>query len=188
MKSIAILTLALVAGLAQAGDNWTSTNGQPVRSGTGLCWRDANWTPATAHPDCDGALKAASAPAPAPVAKVAAVSKQLEADTLFDFDKAVIKPDGKVVLNQVVASLAAINYEVVIVVGHTDSVGTEAYNQKLSERRANAVKAFLVSKGIAKDRIYSEGKGETQPVASNKTKQGRAMNRRVVIEVIGTVK
>ena len=74
----------------------------------------------------------------------------------------------------------------VIAVGHTDSVGSDAYNQKLSVRRAEAVKAYLVSKGIEQNRVYTEGKGETQPVASNATRQGRAQNRRVEIEVVGT--
>ena len=73
-----------------------------------------------------------------------------------------------------------------VAIGHTDSIGTEAYNQRLSERRANAVKAYLVSKGIESDRVATEGKGELQPVASNKTKAGRAQNRRVEIEVVGT--
>ena len=74
----------------------------------------------------------------------------------------------------------------IIAVGHTDSVGSEAYNQKLSVRRAEAVTAYLVSKGIEKNRIYTEGKGEKQPVADNKTKEGRTKNRRVEIEVVGT--
>ena len=75
---------------------------------------------------------------------------------------------------------------VVIAVGHTDSVGTDAYNQKLSERRAEAVKAYLVSLGVPKSRIYTEGKGESMPAADNKTAQGRAKNRRVEVEVVGT--
>jgi OOP family OmpA-OmpF porin len=78
--------------------------------------------------------------------------------------------------------------EVIIAVGHTDSVGSDAYNQKLSVRRAEAIKAYLVSKGIEKNRIYTEGKGEKQPVADNKTAEGRAKNRRVEIEVVGTRK
>lgn len=85
-----------------------------------------------------------------------------------------------------VAKLKAINLEVVIAVGHTDSVGTDAYNQKLSVRRAEAVKAYLVSKGIEANRVYTEGKGKKQPVADNKTAEGRAKNRRVEIEVVGT--
>jgi OOP family OmpA-OmpF porin len=67
-------------------------------------------------------------------------------------------------------------------------VGSDSYNQKLSMRRAQAVKAFLVSKGIDKTRVYTEGKGEKQPVADNKTKEGRAKNRRVEIEVVGARK
>ena len=83
-------------------------------------------------------------------------------------------------------ALKGINLEVVIAVGHTDSVGGDAYNQKLSVARAEAVKAYLVSKGIEKNRVYTEGKGKSQPVADNKTNEGRAKNRRVEIEVVGT--
>jgi len=110
------------------------------------------------------------------------------ADTFFDFDKAVLKPAGKSKLNDLVDKIKSINLEVIIAIGHTDSVGPEAYNQKLSVRRANAVKAYLVSKGVDKTRIYTEGKGESQPVADNKTKEGRAKNRRVEIEVVGARK
>ena len=70
----------------------------------------------------------------------------------------------------------------------TDAIGTDAYNQKLGLRRAEAVKAYLVSKGIEKNRVYTDSKGERQPVATNKTAAGRAQNRRVELEVVGTVK
>jgi OOP family OmpA-OmpF porin len=82
--------------------------------------------------------------------------------------------------------MSGLNLEVVIAVGHTDSIGTDAYNQRLSIRRAEAVKSYLVSKGVEKNRVYTEGKGEKQPVADNKTAEGRAKNRRVEIEVVGT--
>ena len=108
------------------------------------------------------------------------------ADTFFDFDKSVLKPEGKAKLDDLVSKVKAINLEVIIAVGHTDSIGTDAYNQKLSVRRSEAVKAYLVSKGIEKNRIYTEGKGEKQPIADNRTKEGRAKNRRVEIEVVGT--
>ena len=132
---------------------------------------------------------AATAPAPAPApAPAAAVSSKVTyaADAFFDFDKSVIKPEGKAKLDDLLSKVQAINLEVIIAVGHTDSVGTDAYNQKLSLRRSQAVKAYLVSKGIDKTRIYTEGKGEKQPVADNKTKDGRAKNRRVEIEVVGS--
>ncbi len=108
------------------------------------------------------------------------------ADAFFDFDKSVLKAEGRAKLDDLVSKVKGINLEVIIAVGHTDSVGSDAYNQKLSVRRSEAVKAYLVSKGIEKNRVYTEGKGEKQPVADNKTSEGRAKNRRVEIEVVGT--
>ena len=98
----------------------------------------------------------------------------------------MLKPEAQAKLTDLVEKTKAVNLEVVIAVGHTDAVGTDGYNQKLSIRRADAVKNFLVSKGIEKNRIYTEGKGEKQPVADNKTSEGRAKNRRVEVEVVGT--
>ena len=129
----------------------------------------------------------AAAPAPAPAPQPPAATKvTYAADAFFDFDKSVLKPEGRAKLDDLVGKVKGINLEVIIAVGHTDSVGTDAYNQKLSVRRAEAVKAYLVSKGIEKNRVYTEGKGEKQPVADNKTAEGRAKNRRVEIEVVGT--
>ena len=196
----ATAALATAAG-AQTVDNWKNGTGELVwKNGTNeLCWRDANWTPATAAQGCDGAIvPAAPAPAPAPapvaakpapapaLAPVAASKVTYAADAFFDFDKAVLKPEGKAKLDDLVSKVKGINLEVIIAVGHTDSVGTDAYNQKLSLKRAEAVKAYLISKGIEKNRVYTEGKGEKQPVADNKTAAGRAKNRRVEIEVVGT--
>jgi OmpA-OmpF porin, OOP family len=129
----------------------------------------------------------APAPTPAP-APVAASKVTYAADAFFDFDKAVLKPDGKAKLDDLVTKMQGLNVEAVITVGHTDSVGTDGYNQALSMRRAEAVKAYLVSAGVDKSRVYTEGKGEKQPVADNKTAEGRAKNRRVEIEVVGTRK
>ena len=134
---------------------------------------------------------AAAAPAPAPAAAPAAqppaaTKVTYAADAFFDFNKAVLKPEGKAKLDDLVGKVKGINLEVVIAVGHTDSVGGDAYNQALSVKRSEAVKAYLVSKGIEKNRVYTEGKGEKQPVADNKTTEGRAKNRRVEIEVVGT--
>ena len=128
-----------------------------------------------------------AAPKPEPVKpKPVAEKVTFAADVLFDFDKSVVKPEGKSKLDDLSGKVRGVNLEVVIAIGHADSIGSDAYNQKLSVRRAESVKAYLVSKGIEPNRIYTEGKGEKQPVADNKTKEGRAKNRRVEIEVIGT--
>ncbi len=206
------------AALAQSNgaDNWRNVDGTVWKNGTNeLCWRDANWTPATANQVCDGAIKppppppppapapppppapapAAAPPAPAPAvvaapvpAPAAPVSEKVTfaADAFFDFDKAVLKPEAKAKLDDLVGKTSAVALEVIIAVGHTDSAGTDAYNQKLSVARSEAVKAYLTGKGIEKNRVYTEGKGEKQPVADNKTSEGRAKNRRVEIEVVGT--
>ena len=197
--------LVTAAG-AQTVDNWKNGSNELVwKNGTNeLCWRDAFWTPATAFPGCDGAIAPVVAPAPAPAAIVprvvppapppvvvappppVATKVTYAADAFFDFDKSVLKPEGKAKLDDLVSKIKDINLEVIIAVGHTDSVGSDGYNQKLSVRRSEAVKSYLVSKGIEKNRVYTEGKGEKQPVADNKTAEGRAKNRRVEIEVVGT--
>ena len=197
--------LVTAAG-AQTIDNWKNGSNELVwKNGTNeLCWRDAFWTPATAFPGCDGAIVApkpvaaapapapaavaprAAAPAPAPAPATVATKVTYAADAFFDFDKSVVKPEGKAKLDDLIGKIKDINLEVIIAVGHTDAVGGDSYNQKLSVRRSEAVKAYLVSKGIEKNRVYTEGKGEKQPVADNKTAEGRAKNRRVEIEVVGT--
>ena len=203
--------LAQPAGQSKQG-YWTQPAGNNAvwRSGTGLCWRAGYWTPAMATCECDKELLPREvceppapkpavtpppppppkpAPAPAkPAPKPVAEKVTLAADVLFDFDKSVLKPEGKNKLDDLASKVKAINLEVVIAIGHTDSIGSDAYNQKLSVRRAESVKAYMVSKGVEPNRIYTEGKGEKQPVASNKTKEGRQKNRRVEIEVIGTKK
>ncbi len=125
-------------------------------------------------------------PAPAAAPAVAATKVTYAADAFFDFNKSALKPEGRAKLDDLVGKIKGINLEVIIAVGHTDAVGSDAYNQKLSVRRAESVKAYLVTKGIEKNRVYTEGKGEKQPVADNKTAEGRAKNRRVEIEVVGT--
>jgi len=202
----AALATSMSGAFAQTVDNWVNGSGNlPWKNGTNdLCWRDGTWTPATATAECDGALKpapapapvaapapppvAAPAPAPAPVAPPQPTTEKVTfaADAFFDFNKATLKPEGKAKLDDLVSKMGGIALEVIIAVGHTDSVGGDAYNQKLSVQRAEAVKAYLTSKGVEKNRVYTEGKGKKQPVADNKTAEGSAQNRSVDIEVVGT--
>jgi len=214
------LALALVAGIgfgasvAQAQERVYVIDQRDVvaKSGTGLCWRTGYWTPAAAAKDpagceCDKDLlpkevcepKMAEAPvapaAPAAGPKPSGEKITVAADALFDFNKAVLRPAGKEKLDELVSKAKAINLEVILAVGHTDRIGGDAYNQKLSEKRAAAVKEYLVAKGIEANRVYTEGKGEKQPVTGDKCKgnaKTKALidclqpDRRVDIEVIGT--
>ncbi len=192
---------AIPAAQAQApapSNGYVQSSGGTVRSGFGLCWRTGYWTPSMATEECDPDLVPKTTPvaAPAPVApavkpppappKPVVEKVTLKGDTLFDFDKSVVKPEGKQVLDRLADQAKDLQLEVIIAIGHADAIGTDAYNQKLSERRAAAVKAYLVSKGVAANKITTEGKGEKMPVADNKTRDGRAKNRRVEVEVIGT--
>jgi len=188
--------------------------GVVTSSTTGLCWRTSDWTPARAiaaeagklcDPDLQPKPVAAQAPG-APAAPRAAPPKpapekmvpqkiNFSADALFDFDKAELKPEGKAMLDDLIRVLQGARYEVILAIGHTDRIGTAQYNQKLSVRRAEAVKQYLVGKGIEPNRVYAEGKGKTQPLtkpADCKGKRGKALiacyqpDRRVNVEVSGT--
>ena len=208
VATVAIAGAAFANGSTTNSDNWRSGQGNmqwKIGNASALCWRTANWTPATAAPGCDGAIApVAAAPAPAPAATVAPVAAApapaapaagaaatkvtYAADAFFASNSAVLKAAGKAKLDDLVDKVKAINLEVIVAVGHTDNKGKDASNQALSVRRAEAVKAYLVSKGIEKNRVYTEGKGSKQPVADNKTAEGRAKNNRVEIEVVGTQK
>jgi OOP family OmpA-OmpF porin len=180
-----VITVAATATSAQNVDNWVNSSGLAWKNGDGtLCWRDASWTPATAAKGCDGFL----APKAAAAAKSSVTQSKitLQADTLYDFDKATLKAEGQATLDKIAKDLSKIKLEVIIAVGNTDSVGTDAYNMALGQRRAQSVKAYLVSKGVDGSRIYTESKGKSNPVASNATAEGRAKNRRTDIEVVGT--
>ena len=196
--------LALAAGTAFANvtPNLQDGSGNAVKDGSGACVV----TSGQVLPECAG-VRAPARPAPAEPARPstpsapAAPSKPAEparpapssvrqsvviqADALFDFDKSVLRPDGKKSIDDALAKIQGTDVEMVIATGHTDSIGSDQYNQRLSERRAQAVKDYLVSKGIPASKITTIGKGESQPVATNKTKEGRQKNRRVDIEFKG---
>ena len=195
--------MALAAGnaFANATPNLQDASGRAVKDGSGACVV----TQGQVLPECAGTKPAPAAPAkpaepaqpaaPAPAPKPAEPAKPapssvrqsvvIQADALFDFDKSVVRPDGKKSIDEALAKIKGVDLEMVIATGHTDSIGTERYNQRLSERRAAAVKEYLVSKGIPASKITTIGKGESQPVATNKTAEGRQKNRRVDIEFKG---
>jgi len=184
------------------------TRGAVVKSPFNLCWRTGFWSPAMATAECDPDLvpkpaaptPPASAPAmptppaPKPAAVVPVTVKvTMAADALFDFNKSVIRGDAKAKLDDLVGKVKSVNLEVVIAIGHADRIGSVRYNQKLSLRRADSVKAYLVSKGVPANRIYTEGKGKSQPVKACPAMKNRKQliaclqpNRRVEIEVVGT--
>jgi OOP family OmpA-OmpF porin len=214
LMAVLAATLGLGATLAQAQTAADrvyviDTRGEVAKSGFGLCWRTGFWTPAAAANDpagcaCDkDLLPKEKCEPPKPKAaddgrgKTGIVGDKitLAADALFDFNKSTLRPEGKAKLDELATKAKAIKLEVIIAVGHADRIGSAAYNQKLSEKRAAAVKAYLVSKGIEANRVYTEGKGSKQPVTkadqckgakSKKVIDCLQPDRRVDIEVIGT--
>ena len=217
--SAVALVITAAPALAQDGKSTqgyvTDTRNAIVKDPYNLCWRTGYWTPAIANCECDKDLlpkQVCEPPPPPPVAKPAppppppppapkptTQKVTFAADVLFDFDKAVLRPEGKAKLDELVGKLKGVALEVVIAIGHTDRIGSAGYNQKLSVRRAEAIKAYLVSKGIEPNRIYTEGKGMTQPVKQcpNPSPKGEIRNqqqliaclqpnRRVEVEVVGT--
>ncbi len=184
----------------------TDQNANIVTSpNTGLCWRTGAWTPALAVAQCDpdlvkkpeAKLEAAPGAKAPPAAKAAPVAPKevqappkaatkpapqkinFSADALFDFDKSELRPQGKAMLDDLANTLGGATYEVILAIGHTDRLGSAQYNQKLSLKRAESVKQYLVAKGIAPNRIYAEGKGKAQPIT--KSADCRMTNRKALI-------
>jgi OOP family OmpA-OmpF porin len=203
--TLAAMALAAGSAFANVTPNLQDGQGKAVKDGQGACvvtsgavlpeCAGTRAAPAAtpAQPAAPAAPSAPAAPAapaqPAPAARPAPASVRqavvIQADALFDFDKSVLRPDGRKSIDDAMAKLRGVDLELVIATGHTDSVGSDAYNQRLSERRAAAVKEYLVSKGVPASKITTIGKGESQPVATNKTAEGRQKNRRVDIEFKG---
>jgi OOP family OmpA-OmpF porin len=224
VATAAALVLGLAASTTVFAQQGKSTQGYLTDQRNGivkdpfnLCWRTGFWTPALAHCECDADLiprdicfppppKPAAAPPPPPPApapppppKPVTEKVTFAADVLFEFDKAVLRPEGKAKLDDLASKLKGVALEVIIAIGHTDPIGSVEYNLKLSVRRAEAVKAYLVSKGIEPNRIYTEGKGKAQQVKTcpSPSPKGEIKtwaqyiaclepNRRVEVEVVGT--
>ncbi len=207
----AVVLPMLFSGAAMAGEQpeayASDGRGEVARDSSGDCWRTGYWTPAMAIYECDPDLMPkpekkveapapAPAPAPVPVPYIEPEKIALSADQLFDFDKAVLRPKGKETLDELVSKLEGVNYDTIVVIGYADRLGTDAYNKKLSERRAASVKSYLVKeKGIPAESIFTDGKGEANPVTGDTckgNKKTRALieclqpDRRVEVEVAGT--
>ncbi len=192
-SALVLLPLAALAQSSTKPGYLLEGRGDFVRSGTpGQCWHDGQWTPAMAQAECDPvaspparvsappapasapaplAAAAAPQPAPTPAPLIAAVPTpaaapvlRYAADALFDFDKSTVRPQGRKMLDEASANILGLQGEKIEVVGHTDRLGTEAYNQSLSVRRAESVRDYLVMQGVARDRIATRGVGESEPV------------------------
>ena len=182
MKKLLVLAIAvaLIPATVLAADSVNQgyvvdSRNEIVKSGFGLCWHTSEWTPARAVEGCDPTNKPVAVVTPAPAAAPAVMAAapatastsqkvSFSGDALFAFDKSVLKPEGKTMLDGLVTQLNGATYDTIVVTGHTDRFGSEKYNQKLSERRAASVKDYLVSKNVQANRIDAVGKGETQPM------------------------
>lgn len=211
------LTIAPVMTIAAEKNpsEWQSNAANKTWKDTaGECWRSSNWTPAMETEECGGAKKveaapapvvAAAAPTPAPAPVYVAPQPEptrtvtrkvsFSAEDLFAFDKSELKPEGKEKLDQLAKDMHSTDNESIVATGHTDRIGNPKYNQKLSERRANTVRDYLIAGGIASSQIRAEGRGETEPVTkagdckgpvSKKLKACLQPDRRVEIEVAAT--
>ncbi len=179
LASMGKLTAALgVARPDQPGLKEAGQDREPLLPPEELCPFDA--------PELAVVDKSVDAPKPVAIKLEQPLKVTFPASALFDFDKSVLKPEGKRGLDNLLAKVKGADIEIYIVVGHTDSIGTDEYNRKLSLRRADSVKNYLVSQGVPQIKIRADGRGESEPVASNKTAGGRSQNRRVEVTVVPT--
>jgi OOP family OmpA-OmpF porin len=181
---------AIAHEAGKANDSYVGAaggGGHYITDSSGNCVRTGSWKVEDMTVDCGAeppkVVKAP--PAPPPPAAPSYESLSLSANALFDFDSAKLKPEGMQALDAVGDKIQSKGASVVDVdvIGHTDSIGSEEYNQQLSLRRATSVKDYIVTKGVDPSIIDVSGKGESQPVADNSTKAGRAQNRRVDVRI-----
>jgi len=188
---------------AQERQLWNDVSQQVWMNAYGECWHSATG-PAPAPNLVCGPQPMAQyvAPAPAPRAVVAAAAPQpvyekvtLDANVLFDFDKSALRPAGRDTLDDFVGRMKGIGSETITAIGYTDRIGTDGYNQTLSEQRVAAVKDYLISKGIEAKRVQSSGKGESQPTTKAGECEGATSastiaclqpDRHVLLEISGS--
>jgi OOP family OmpA-OmpF porin len=221
-STLALSAVLSAPAIAQSAQGYWSSSGMIVKNASGLCWHSGYWTPAMAIMECDPDLvpkpaapapvpvmpppapRAVPAPAPAPKpAPAAAAPKRCDAtvtfssDDVFEFNKATLRKAAMAKLDQdVVAKLPqCATIELILVSAYTDRLGSQQYNQKLSEKRADAVKAYLVKKGVDASKIDTMGMGKTLQIKSCPDGKNRkaliaclAPNRRAVVEIKGLAK
>ncbi len=210
-RTAVALSLAMAAGTAGAVPGYVTSAGEaiPVTDASGNCWRVGDWNPGMAASPCHTVARAAAAPvpvvrseptpAPAPIAATPAPVIQritLSTDVLFQFNKAELRPGAHEKLDELAQTMQGAEVDRIVAIGHADRIASDDYNQGLSARRAEAVKQYLVQKGVAQDRVQAEGRGEAEPVTQcGKMGPERGSNqklvsclqpdRRVEIEVLG---
>ena len=172
----------------QANDSYVGdSSGQNVMDSSGDCVRTSSWKVEDMTVECGAEPPApevvVAPPPPPPVVMYEKTTMSTAA--LFDFDSDVLKEEGKVALHELGDSIKAKGAKVVDIdiIGHTDSTGPEDYNQGLSERRAQSVANYIIGEGIDASIIDVSGEGESNPIVSNDTREGRAENRRVEVNV-----
>ena len=199
----AAVAFALVAfsGTASAGvPGYVGTNDNQIwTSPYGLCWKTTDWTPEKAALPCDAvrrveapvpppvAVAPPPPPAPAPTPLVTAppapppVIEQisLSSDVLFEFNRAELRPAGQQKLDEIAERLKGANVMQIAAIGHADRIGSDQYNQDLSEKRAEAVRQYLVQKGVDQGKIRSEGRGEKEPITGNQCR-GNTPNQKLI--------
>lgn len=194
--SALVLCTASMQVIADNKPYWSGSDGEYARGGDGHCVRTITWTPEDAIPGCEGAeakvaAKPAVKPAPAkaePVVETKAAEPEytnlrLSSGATFELGGSTLSAEGKAEVLALMAKFEGRDVSSVVIAGYTDDRGEASFNQQLSEKRAEAVKAELVENGANSDKITTVGYGESNPVADNSTREGRAKNRRVEIKV-----
>lgn len=195
LSVFAAAVLAAAIPAARAGDPGgylTISNGSAVTDASGECWHTGEWSPGMRLGRCEPVARAAAAPArevlaaaPKPAsrpAKAAPAPIRISIDTLFDFDSATLKPEGRAALESLASRIDRSPYRRASVTGHADRLGTPGYNLLLSERRAQAVRAYLGAHGLQLARIGAKGVGSSEPATS--PEQCKGLGRAALIRCL----